>query len=94
MVTSKVGYYKKLLKIMAKEVKNITAAERVLTIYTKNFNVLDKREQEIIEKYYGFGSYSRHTLEEIAVELKMTRERVRQIKYDSIQKLNKVNKTK
>lgn len=43
------------------------------------FNVLDKREADMINMYYGRGGYKENTLEQIGKKYKLTKERVRQI---------------
>ncbi len=53
---------------------------------------LTAREAKIIRLYFGLNGESSHTLEEIGVIFKLTRERVRQIKEKAIKKLqNKRN---
>lgn len=49
-------------------------------------NILDDREKIIIKEYFGFNGKSKN-LNEIAQMLNITMERVRQIKYNAIQKL-------
>jgi RNA polymerase sigma factor (sigma-70 family) len=49
-------------------------------------NILDEREREIITQYYGLNE-EELTLQQIAVKLKLTKERVRQIKNQAIKKL-------
>ena len=70
--------------------KTKTAAQEILENYLKNGGCLDDREKDIIEKYYGFGTNTRHTLEEIAKEYKVTRERIRQIKHYATKKIEPV----
>lgn len=48
--------------------------------------VLDEREKSIIEDYFGMSGQNR-TLEEIGNDLKLTKERVRQIKEKALRKL-------
>lgn len=72
--------------------KQITQAEKVYKAYLKGAGLLDVRERDIIERYYGFSGQMRHTLEEIAKKYKVTRERIRQIKHYSIKKIT--NETK
>jgi len=48
---------------------------------------LTKREAKILILYYGLCKEKSHTLEEVGMEFKITRERVRQIKEKALQKL-------
>jgi RNA polymerase primary sigma factor len=50
-------------------------------------NCLTKREAQILNMYYGLNGYKSHTLEEIGMEFKLTRERIRQIKERVLNKL-------
>ena len=54
---------------------------------------LDEREQEIIRKFYGIG-IAHITLAEIAEDMNLKRERVRQIRDKAIRKIGKNAKTK
>ena len=54
---------------------------------------LDEREQEIIRKFYGIG-IAHVTLAEIAEDMNLKRERVRQIRDKAIRKIGKNAKTK
>lgn len=67
--------------------KKITKAQEVHRLYGRNPGLLDDREKDIVEKYYGFGGHMRHTLEEIARDYGITRERIRQIKHYAVTKL-------
>ena len=49
-------------------------------------NVLDERERQIIEDYYGISGTPR-TLEDIGSDFNLTKERVRQIKEKALRKL-------
>lgn len=57
-------------------------------------NSLTERERKIIKMYYGLENYSRMTLEEIGEEVKLTRERVRQIKEKGIRKLRHISRAR
>ncbi|MFM9057136.1 MAG: RNA polymerase sigma factor RpoD/SigA [Bacteroidota bacterium] len=46
----------------------------------RSLSILSKREAEVIRMFYGIGTKISLSLDEIAIELQLTRERVRQIK--------------
>ncbi|MCZ6632890.1 MAG: RNA polymerase sigma factor RpoD/SigA [bacterium] len=48
---------------------------------------LDDREREVIRLYFGLGGVQEMTLEEIGMQFRLTRERVRQIKEKALRKL-------
>ncbi len=48
---------------------------------------LSVREQRVLQKRFGIGEKSEHTLEEIGKEFNVTRERIRQIEAKALQKL-------
>jgi RNA polymerase primary sigma factor len=48
---------------------------------------LDRREREVIRLYFGLGGAAELTLEEIGMQFRLTRERVRQIKEKALRKL-------
>ena len=50
---------------------------------------LTRKESKIIKLYYGLDGEKAKTLEEVGVEFKLTRERIRQIKEQALQKLRK-----
>jgi RNA polymerase primary sigma factor len=50
-------------------------------------NILDNREREIVELYYGLNNNDPMTLEVIGDKYDLTKERVRQIKGKAIKKL-------
>lgn len=64
-----------------------TTAERVYKSYQKKSSLLTDREKVILEKYYGINDSFRHTLREIGKEMKLSRERVRQLKASALTKL-------
>ncbi len=64
-------------QVLNEEIKNITHTL---------INNLNLREQNIIKKYFGINCESK-TLEEIGLELNLTKERVRQIKEKTLKKL-------
>ncbi len=51
------------------------------------FNVLSSRESEVLILFYGLNDQSSLTLNDIGLQLNLTRERIRQIKECAIQKL-------
>ena len=53
----------------------------------RSLSKLGQREAEIIRCYFGLGGRSQHTLDEIASEFGLTKERVRQIKELSMKKM-------
>ena len=50
-------------------------------------STLDARERKVIRLYFGLGGSPEMTLEEIGLQFKLTRERVRQIKEKALRKL-------
>jgi RNA polymerase primary sigma factor len=54
---------------------------------------LGDREREIVKLLFGIGCDREYTLEEVAQKFGMTRERIRQIKKTSVNKLKKVYAT-
>ena len=57
----------------------------------KLINTLDKREQEIIRRRFGINNDEPKTLEQIGNALGFSKERIRQIENNAIQKLRKLN---
>ncbi|MFM9007072.1 MAG: RNA polymerase sigma factor RpoD/SigA [Bacteroidota bacterium] len=53
----------------------------------RSLSILSKREAEVIRMFYGIGTKISLSLDEIAIELQLTRERVRQIKESGLRKL-------
>jgi RNA polymerase nonessential primary-like sigma factor len=51
---------------------------------------LADRQQEVLQRRYGLGGREASTLEEIALELNLTRERVRQIQIEAIDRLRHI----
>lgn len=56
-------------------------------------DMLKPRERTIIEKLYGINTDREYTIEEVAEELGLTKERIRQIKVSSVKKLKKLAKS-
>ncbi|MDR3047573.1 MAG: RNA polymerase sigma factor RpoD/SigA [Bacteroidales bacterium] len=57
-------------------------------------SVLSEKERSIIEKFYGIGNTHEYTLDEIADEEDISRERVRQIKERALKRLRQESKNK
>jgi RNA polymerase primary sigma factor len=60
----------------------------------RSLSILTKREAEVIRMFYGIGTKISLSLDEISVELGLTRERVRQIKESGLRKLKHHAKNK
>ena len=60
----------------------------------KALSSLTEREQNIIRKRFGLGEDAPHTLEDVGIELDVTRERVRQIEVKAIRKLRHPSRSK
>ena len=57
-------------------------------------NTLTGREATILKLYFGLDGEKSHTLEEIGVKFKLTRERVRQIKEKALRRLRHSSRSK
>ena len=55
---------------------------------------LTPREEKVIRMRYGIGEKSDHTLEEVGQHFNVTRERIRQIEYKTLQKLRHPSRSK
>jgi RNA polymerase nonessential primary-like sigma factor len=53
---------------------------------------LSEKQRQVIERRYGLGANEMCTLEEIAVDLNLTRERVRQIQIEALEQLRRIIK--
>jgi len=51
---------------------------------------LDKKQREVVVRRFGLRNHNRGTLEEVGVELGVTRERVRQIQMDALKRLRRI----
>ncbi len=60
----------------------------------KALSSLTERERNIIRKRFGLGEDAPHTLEDVGLELDVTRERVRQIEVKAIRKLRHPSRSK
>lgn len=59
----------------------------------RSLSILSKKERDILVLFFGLGQAHGYTLDEIAVEFKITRERVRQIKDRALKRLKQTAKT-
>ena len=57
-------------------------------------DTLNDRESRILKLYYGLDGEKAHTLEEVGIEFKLTRERIRQIKEKALLKLRDNSRSK
>ena len=53
-------------------------------------NKLSDKQREVVERRFGLHGYDNSTLEQVAGELGVTRERVRQIQIDALRRLRSV----
>jgi RNA polymerase nonessential primary-like sigma factor len=51
---------------------------------------LDQKQRDVVVRRFGLRNYPRGTLEEVGLELGVTRERVRQIQMDALRKLRRI----
>jgi len=82
------------LEDFIEDVKNVTpdraAALQLLKDYVKDIiSHLTPREQKILEMRFGLIDGVSHTLEEVGAEFDVTRERIRQIEYKTLEKIQK-----
>jgi RNA polymerase primary sigma factor len=68
--------------------------ESLATEIQRALTTLSERESDVISLYFGLGMEHGVTLEEIAVKLDLTRERVRQIKEKAIRRLKHSSRSK
>ena len=55
---------------------------------------ISRREREILKLYFGFDMERAYTLEEIGEKMKLTRERVRQLKHKGLRHLRRLRRLK
>ena len=60
----------------------------------KALDLLPEREREVLKYRYGVGYERSHTLEEVGLKFKVTRERIRQIEAKALRKLRSQSKSK
>ena len=76
------------------ERKTQIEAERIEKAYQELKKTLTEREKDIITRYYGIDKQVRHSLREIGEMYQVTRERIPQIKVNSLIKLKVKEKAK
>lgn len=63
------------------------SAEEVRTAVHRAIDALEKKQIEVIKKRYGLDGFAKHTLNEIAQQVHVTRERVRQVESKALRQL-------
>ena len=69
---------------------SILQGENVTEHLDKWLDELDEKQRDVVVRRFGLRSHPRGTLEEVGVELGVTRERVRQIQMDALRKLRRI----
>ena len=64
--------------------------ESVIDHLDKWLDELDEKQRDVVVRRFGLRNYPRGTLEEVGLELGVTRERVRQIQMDALRKLRRI----
>ncbi|MFN8153320.1 MAG: RNA polymerase sigma factor RpoD/SigA [Bacteroidia bacterium] len=87
-----------LLDVMANDDIPSTDSELMDQSLTEDINrslsTLSKRESEVIRMFFGIGTKHSMSLDEIGIELNLTRERVRQIKETGLRRLKHNSRNK
>jgi len=65
----------------------ITEAETVEKAYQSSKGLLTDKEKNIISRYYGINKNARHSLAEVAEIYGVTRERIRQVKTEALDRI-------
>jgi len=68
--------------------------ESLQTEISRVISILSEKEREIIKLYFGLEANQPHSYEDISDKVKLTRERVRQIKEKALKKLRKSSKSR
>ena len=76
------------------EIKDMQHAVRKALLTTLNLGKISKKQYDIVTKYFGLETWKEKTFEEIAEEMDLSRERVRQLCYKALEKLRKVHSWK
>jgi len=69
---------------------SILQGENVTEHLDKWLDELDPKQRDVVVRRFGLRNHPRGTLEEVGVELGVTRERVRQIQMDALRKLRRI----
>lgn len=69
---------------------SILQGENVTEHLDKWLDELDAKQRDVVVRRFGLRNHPRGTLEEVGVELGVTRERVRQIQMDALRKLRRI----
>ena len=69
---------------------SILQGENVTEHLDKWLDELDEKQRDVVVRRFGLRNHPRGTLEEVGVELGVTRERVRQIQMDALRKLRRI----
>jgi RNA polymerase nonessential primary-like sigma factor len=72
---------------------DILQNERISTCVQGWLEQLNTKQREVIARRYGLRGYEGSTLEEVAVEMGVTRERVRQIQMEALKRLREILET-
>jgi RNA polymerase nonessential primary-like sigma factor len=68
---------------------NLTLSHEVTQVLTRGLTQLQPREREVVTGRYGLAGGEPETLEDLALRLNLTRERVRQIQQEALLKLKR-----
>ena len=69
---------------------SILQDESVIQHLDKWLDELDEKQRDVVVRRFGLRNHPRGTLEEVGLELGVTRERVRQIQMDALRKLRRI----
>jgi RNA polymerase nonessential primary-like sigma factor len=69
---------------------SILQDESVIQHLDKWLDELEEKQREVVVRRFGLRNHPRGTLEEVGLELGVTRERVRQIQMDALRKLRRI----
>ncbi len=85
-----------LMDVLGEEPNQIPDSEKaeLSDVIDRVLSQMSEREEKVLRMYYGINYSREFTLDEIGKELKLTRERVRQIKNKSLRKLLRSKESK